>query len=254
MRDAALAYGAHGWPVLRVTEGTKEPIDKQWQNRATTDPATIRAWWADRPQANVGLLCGRAFDVLDIEAPALPAFGAWLTEHGRALPEAPMARTGRAGVHVYLRPGGTGTRVLWLGDLRLGELRGVGGQVLAPPSRTVGTYSWMAPPDGEPLPGAPAWIAELVRPAKPPVPVRAIINLRPDAAAAKLEALARAVATAPEGQRNALTFWAACRAFEEGHPPTVAEAVLYRAALAAGLTERETVATLRSARRTAGTR
>jgi len=38
--------------------------------QATVDNSTIRQWWETRPEANVILVTGRVFDVLDVPAPA----------------------------------------------------------------------------------------------------------------------------------------------------------------------------------------
>jgi hypothetical protein len=66
-----------------------------------------------------------------------------------------------------------------------------------------------------------------------------------------LDGLARTVAAARPGNRNNALYWATCRAQErldagEGDPATI-RATLRDAALAAGLTEHEAEATLRSA-------
>ncbi|MCS7325454.1 MAG: primase C-terminal domain-containing protein, partial [Thermoflexales bacterium] len=55
------------------------------------------------------------------------------------------------------------------------------------------------------------------------------------------------VRAAPEGERNSRLFWAACRVAERGLALADAEALLLPAALAAGLSEREARATIRSA-------
>jgi hypothetical protein len=41
-----------------------------WHLQATTDLALVRRWWQARPEANVILATGRAFDVLDVPAAA----------------------------------------------------------------------------------------------------------------------------------------------------------------------------------------
>ncbi|WP_030676535.1 primase alpha helix C-terminal domain-containing protein, partial [Streptomyces rimosus] len=61
-------------------------------------------------------------------------------------------------------------------------------------------------------------------------------------------ALLRFVRTAPDGQRNARLFWAACRAYESGLGQEMATA-LTTAARHTGLTEREARATIASAAR-----
>jgi hypothetical protein len=253
MLAAALGYAARGWPVLPVAPGRKRPILTAWQRLATADPATLARWWRDTPDAQIGLLCGRAFDVLDIEAPALAALAAWMQSGGHVLPECPRVRSGRGGLHAYLAPSGGPVRELWLGDLRLGELRGIGGQVLAPPSETSrepsggGPYRWIRPPDDAPLPPAPPWLAQLIKPV-PVIPARpARIVVTASGAVRLLELLAGDVAGAPEGTRNRTLFSKACKALESGIPAEAAESILYRTAVAAGLDRREVQRTLRSA-------
>lgn len=245
--DAALWYAARGWPVLRVEPGGKKPVDTAWQRRATTDPDTIRRWWTVEPRTNVGLLCGVAFDVLDIEAAAIAALAAWLEARGDTLPEGPLAWTGRGGFHAYYRPSGQRKANLKLDGLRLGEHRTAGHQVLAPPSVTEMAYRWAVLPT-EPLPKLPAWVGGLREggAAASERPVQNVTNLPVDAGLWKLDALARRVARSPEGERSDILFWAARKAAKEGHPLDVAEDVLHRAALAVGLGDHAATATIRS--------
>ena len=97
---AATAYAAMGWPVcagayplrgaapLRGAlqpHGTgracscdrvgcpdpgAHPISPAWQIQATVDTVVLTRWWRDRPDANVLLVTGRVFDVLDVPATA----------------------------------------------------------------------------------------------------------------------------------------------------------------------------------------
>src|SRR5215469_17751077 len=91
---AALEYAELGWPVClgahlsRGIDGTVEmgracscdrvgcpapgahPVSPTWQMQATTDMSTVRQWWETRPEANVILVTGRVFDVLDVPAVA----------------------------------------------------------------------------------------------------------------------------------------------------------------------------------------
>jgi hypothetical protein len=92
--EAALGYAALGWPVCvgtharREEDGTLEagracscdrvgcpapgahPVSPTWQMQATSDSEIIRNWWEARPEANVILVTGRVFDILDV--PAVP--------------------------------------------------------------------------------------------------------------------------------------------------------------------------------------
>ncbi|WP_240501629.1 primase alpha helix C-terminal domain-containing protein, partial [Streptomyces neyagawaensis] len=61
------------------------------------------------------------------------------------------------------------------------------------------------------------------------------------------------VLTAHEGQRNTRLFWAACRAYENGLGPDLANALI-DAAIHTGLTEREARSTVASAARMSGRR
>lgn len=255
---AALDYAARGWPVLRVKHLTKRPVDNAWQRGASTDVGLVGAWWADMPGANVGILCGVACDVLDIEAPAVAPLGAWMTANGHTLPEAPVVWSARGGFHVYVAPTGRGKRDLFLGSLRLGEHRGVGAQVLAPPSRfhdsetgLTGEYRWVMPPDDQPLPPLPAWVDLLRKPERTMATPRSVTRPRTvEEGLRKLDALAGRLASAiPNSERNNILFWAARRAYKEGHPSAVVDQVLTRHALAVGLEEHAIRATLRSARR-----
>jgi hypothetical protein len=63
----------------------------------------------------------------------------------------------------------------------------------------------------------------------------------------RVDTLARAIEAAGIGRRNKLLYWAMRRALEEGDPPRAAGLALARAAIAAGLAEREVEATIRSA-------
>src|ERR1700689_480958 len=63
---AALEYAAMGWPG----DPGAHPVSPTWQMQATTDSAVIRQWWETRPEANVILVTGRVFDVLDVPAVA----------------------------------------------------------------------------------------------------------------------------------------------------------------------------------------
>ena len=71
------------------------------------------------------------------------------------------------------------------------------------------------------------------------------------AVGARPDKLAAWVASRPEGGRNGGLFWAACRMAEEGHDLSTTTSLLGEAAYAAGLPEREAMATIRSAYRIA---
>ena len=162
----ALAYAARGWRVLPVHEGEKRPALSDWPNLASSDPRQVGDWWIGNPNRNIGLACGSesGFFVLDID----PKNGgsetlAVLEAENGALPRTYTVRTGSGGRHYYYRfpdfdlgnsPGqlkGTGI-----------DVRGNGGQVVAPPSvTTVGAYSLQ---HDDPVADAPDWLLALLKP------------------------------------------------------------------------------------------
>jgi hypothetical protein len=46
------------------------PVSAAWQLQATVDLNVIQSWWETRPEANVILVTGRVFDVLDVPVAA----------------------------------------------------------------------------------------------------------------------------------------------------------------------------------------
>jgi hypothetical protein len=94
MGAAALEYAELGWPVCPGAHPSNgldgigllepgracscdrvgcpapgaHPISPTWQMQATVDNAEIGQWWETRPEANVILVTGRVFDVLDVPA------------------------------------------------------------------------------------------------------------------------------------------------------------------------------------------
>jgi Bifunctional DNA primase/polymerase, N-terminal len=91
---AAVRYASLGWPVCpgahpyHGTPGSIEPgracscdrvgcpapgahpVSPAWQLQATVDKNIIETWWKTRPEANVILVTGRVFDVLDVPVAA----------------------------------------------------------------------------------------------------------------------------------------------------------------------------------------
>ncbi len=216
---AAEAYAALGFPVVPMHAARpdggctcpkgqgcgdpgKHPCLAGWPTAASVTPAEVRRWWRRWPAANVGLLCGAGFDVLDVDGPqgveALRAlFGRGPGEHS-----GPVARTGGGGWHLLVRPTGLGNRV----GLRPGlDWRGRGGLIVAPPSvhHSGGRYRWVRPLTATP-PTAPPGLRRLLAPprteraTRPPAhPGRAGAYAR-----AALDREANRVATAAPGTCN----------------------------------------------------
>lgn len=187
----ALQLAALGWRVLPIKPGQKRPPMTAWQDAATNDPAIISNWfrglYADHGLGvATGLLpTGRYLFVVDVDEHDPAASGSdTLHEleaaHG-ALPATVEVLTGSDGRHVYL------TSPLPIHNdsgRRLGpglDIRGVGGQVLAPPTIHPNgrPYVWLAdhgPTDIE-VAEAPAWLLERLL-AAPEAPKVAAVQRR----------------------------------------------------------------------------
>jgi hypothetical protein len=193
--DAALDYASRGWPVFPC-RGKQPWIAKAdgghgFQD-ATLDPAQIRRWWSDWPEANIGMPTGAVSNtvVLDVD----PAKGGRaaieaLCQSYVPLPPTMQSFTGGGGVHYFfLHPG----EALQNSASRLGpglDIRGDGGYVILPPSRHPSgpgrQYEWeFSSGPGVTVAECPAWILAVLKEAAP-------------------KRGARAGEAIPHGQRNA---------------------------------------------------
>src|SRR5512133_695096 len=193
MLQAALAYAAAGIPVFpcysvarqQLASGPamvctcgdldcespgKHPVTWHGVKEATTDPGRIAAWWAQYPDANIGIATGIAFDVLDLDGEdGVAAMREFIQEHGLDLSQVPVVRTGGGGYHYLFAPRGAGNRAHFLPHV---DWRGRGGYVIAPPSLHAAgrRYAWL---DGrtwqtdKPLPPVPEPLLGRVRHQEP---------------------------------------------------------------------------------------
>jgi len=157
---AALAYAGRGVPVFPCEPGAKRPLTRNGHWDATTDPRAIRRWWGRWPTANVGVPTGSKSGVvvLDVDPDAGGSESlAKLERAGGPAPTTARARTGGGGIHLFFRhPSGTEIRNS-AGLLGAGlDVRGEGGYVVVPPSRTRGPYRWV---DTSPFAEA-SWLVE----------------------------------------------------------------------------------------------
>jgi hypothetical protein len=227
---------------------------------ASSDLPTVAAWWRRWKLANVGLLTGAEARIIVIDLDGQEGMDSWsaLTA-GRDLPPTRECITGGAGRHVYwLHPGG----VVRNSAGRLGhhvDVRGDGGYVVAPPSthNSGERYRWA---NRERVAPCPDWLVDLLRPPppapRPPGRYLGSDRLPPgasraarygEAALALEEASVRMAIPGTRNHRlNAAAFSLGqlvgaglLNAHEVG-------GVLLDAAVAAGLTESEAWATIRS--------
>ena len=145
----------------------KHPRINDWTNQSTTDEATIRGWWAQWPDANVGIVTGAKSGLLvvDVDDKNDGEGSASLTEleveHGN-LPLTPTVKTG-FGRHIYFdRPGFPVNNQV--GKIGKGlDIRADGGLVVAPPSvhASGAEYEWLD--ENLPFAAAPPWLIELLK-------------------------------------------------------------------------------------------
>lgn len=250
----AARYVQRGWYVVQLHDVSaghcsclmgpeckvagKHPVISAWQARPLDNESKVRQEWAKRPAANVGIATGPASGVwvLDVD----PDHGGHETlkslveQHGM-LPETYTVWTGGKGTHYYFQTP-TGWDVLnSIGRLGPGlDVRGRGGQVVAPPSTTSrGPYSVEV---DAPVAVAPPWLLELVKPREHATAMAAggaAPYVAPYQRTAQHEGYDRAVAYAregseqelyelascPPGRRNGTAFSVACRLVEFVNAP-----------------------------------
>jgi hypothetical protein len=266
---AAIAY-AHrlGWRVLPCEPGGKRAILKDWPARATTDPSTIRSWWARTPEANVAVATGPGSGVLVLDVDGEEgerSLAALERQHGPLPDLYPMQWTGSGGgrwqgFFSYPASRELGNSVGALGSKL--DTRGAGGYTVLPPSMTTQPYEWAedrSPADLPPEP-APDWLLDLLDPPAIEPPPFQSDAYRPRAydryGWRALEAELALVVTASEGRRNDQLNRSAHALYR-----LVKDGRLYRsdvdhgllaAALHIGLNQREAASTMASAARARG--
>lgn len=185
---AAAQYASMGWPVCpgahpyRGTRASMEPgracscdrvgcpapgahpVSPAWQLQATVDQNMIQSWWEARPEANVILVTGRVFDVLDVPAAAGTAALEQMTAAGAA--PGPVAALGadRMLFFVMTRGSPADEDEWWSCGLDCEPESVTPGlrwhcrdsYVLAPPSRYAAGQAagWLRTPQEHPLPDA----------------------------------------------------------------------------------------------------
>jgi Bifunctional DNA primase/polymerase, N-terminal len=184
----AAQYASMGWPVCmgahpyRGTRAAREPgracscdrvgcpapgahpVSPAWQMQATVDLNTIQNWWETRPEANVILVTGRVFDVLDV--PAAAGHAALERMEAAAAAVGPVAVLGQDRMHFFVMTRGAPADEdeWWSCGLDCEPESVVVGlrwhcrdsYVVAPPCRFPGGVAarWLRPPQEHPLPDA----------------------------------------------------------------------------------------------------
>jgi Bifunctional DNA primase/polymerase, N-terminal/AAA domain/Primase C terminal 1 (PriCT-1) len=202
--EFALRAVERGWPVIKLhwaedgecscgiqdcPDVGKHPSTINGIKNATKDKNQIRAWWLEKPKANIGIAMGNdsGIFVLDVD----PRHGGdgslqQMQEEYGALPDGPRVRTGGGGEHLYFTvPPGVPVRTRVA--LRPGiDVRGKGSYAVGVGSVHASgrKYLWQhgKTPSQLPVPVCPDWLLELISEQRPPKP--------------------KAKNCIPEGQRN----------------------------------------------------
>ncbi|WP_225099897.1 bifunctional DNA primase/polymerase [Streptomyces sp. CoH27] len=222
---------------------------------ASTDPVRIRELFAAAPWATgYGIACGLPpyhLIGVDLDTKCGTDSSAALRElalrHLFTIPETVVVRTPSGGRHLWLTGPPDVVVPNSAGRLAPGiDIRGAGGYLVGPGSRTDHGVYTAAPGTAHlaPAPCPPSLLRLLLPPPRTARPA-------PAAAGDHGHGLVQFVLSAHEGQRNTRLFWAACRAYENGLGPTLADP-LTEAARTTGLTEHEARATIASAARMTG--
>jgi hypothetical protein len=180
--STALRYAERGWCVLPLHSMRKIPVGctcplssacehmgkhpriSKWPNAATTDPASVREWWREWPDANIGIATGLRSNllVLDVDnkggkhgqetLDALSKKHSWI-------PQTYRVRTG-TGIHLYfLHP----REQLRAGTCVLGEgldVQGDGRYIVAPPSLHSTGRRYECETPGAELRVTPEWVVD----------------------------------------------------------------------------------------------
>jgi putative DNA primase/helicase len=180
--EAALSWASRGFRVLPVhgivdgvctcTDGRdcgksagKHPILKQWIEKATRDEKTIRGWFADHPERNIGLAMGgeERFVALDVDGEEGRASLVVLCERYGKLPVTLTMRSGRTegGAHYIFRC--PDALELPTNRVAIGkglDERSTGGQIIAPPSMHASGKRYVIERD-VPIAELPEWLHAL---------------------------------------------------------------------------------------------
>lgn len=136
---AALYYVNRGMLVFPLRPEAKTPATRHGFRDASMSPDTIRAWWTANPHYNIGLSTGHLFDVIDLDGEDGIRNVAQIEDTHRLPHIIGRVNTPR-GMHLYITPTGDGCATAILPGI---DYRGIGGYVVAPPSRVEkGTWTW----------------------------------------------------------------------------------------------------------------
>jgi hypothetical protein len=199
--EHALALAGKGIAVFPCSD-KKIPLIKGGFKNASTDPAQIREWWRQWPQALIGMPTGARFVVIDCDLQHAEALE-WYAKANIPLTRNHTTRSG--GRHLFFKPDervGCSAGKLWPHI----DTRGKGGYIIWWPAAGLEVMHKNV------LAEVPEWIVKKLNPPAPKFEPSRPVTVT--SARRKLEGIVGTIATAPEGQRNAILHWGACRLSE----------------------------------------
>ena len=145
----------------------KRPLTTHGFKDATTNQQIISAWWAEHPDALIGVPTGAISGIVVLDVDMDIASGkngeeslARLIAERGPLPVTRTARTPRGGRHLYFRYPGRAVRCGTNKPAAAIDIRGDGGYVISPPSKGgSGAYTWEV---DSPMADVPPWLLKLV--------------------------------------------------------------------------------------------
>ena len=251
---AAAGFAGAGVPVFPCAPGGKHPITEHGFHDATTNLAQVRQWWRRFPQANIGVPTGRPSGVVvvDVDVHGVNGFAACCRakEAGLLSGWEVVVRSPSGGLHAYYPAHESAEQRSWQAGRAGIDFRGDGGYIIAPPSRRavngeLALYQVTAVSEAPGKALDATRLRDFLDPPRLPRPRSYRGNGELD-----VRRIAEWVARRPENERNHGLFWGACKLAERGVAQAEASDVLTRAAMTAGLGEREAARTVRSAYRT----
>jgi hypothetical protein len=201
--NKAFALAKRGIAVFPCRNVDKRPHTLHGFKDASTDPATIAAWWQQWPDALIGTPTGVKFVVLDLDLQH-PEAREWYARAALPVTRAHITRSGGRHLFFKLRDDFKCSA----GKIHRGiDTRGAGGYVVWWPAHGFEVLH------RDTLAEVPEWLTKKLNP--PQTAARQFNrSLRSDK---DLEPLIRVILHAKEGERNCTTFWAACRLAEHVH-------------------------------------
>jgi hypothetical protein len=196
--DHALRYARNGFEVFPVSPTDKAPLTVNGMKDATTDPATITAWWTSTPGALIGCRIPTDMVVLDID-PRYGGLDTWelLEKSYGNVPTGRRHRSGRGdggfhqwlkrdqaklsarGLHEWARRNNVGApagKRSWTSGIDI--LHHDHRYTILPPSphpETGKPYEWVTKGAAADM---PAWFVQyLTPPAAPPAPARPVLRI-----------------------------------------------------------------------------